>query len=128
MDQYKPIAKSIVLGTAFERSLDGSYHDGFEYSRDDNPNRRDLERSLSALEGGFDTAAFAAGGALMSVLVKGGADDAIRVSNRMKVFKRATSFRAPSASWSIENRSKVRPRKRRRTCYESTLVSSASMN
>lgn len=68
MERFEPIAESIVLTTTFERAHDGSYPDGFEYSRDDNPNRRNLERSLAALEGGFDAAAFASGSAASMTL------------------------------------------------------------
>ena len=42
----------IHLSTTFERQADGSYTDGFVYTRSENPNRRDLETTLAALEGG----------------------------------------------------------------------------
>ncbi|MBV9409672.1 MAG: PLP-dependent transferase, partial [Candidatus Eremiobacteraeota bacterium] len=53
----------IHLSTTFERDEHGAYSGGFEYSRDDNPNRRALEQALAALEGGADAAAFASGSA-----------------------------------------------------------------
>ncbi len=46
-----------------------------------------------------------AGGALMSILVKGSAADAIAVSSRLKVFKRATSFGGPTSL--VEHRKSV---------------------
>ena len=68
MDRFQAIAEPIVLSTTFERARDGSYPEGFEYSRDDNPNRRHFERTLAALEGGFDAAAFASGSAASMTL------------------------------------------------------------
>lgn len=68
MEVFRPVAESIVLSTTFERSPDGSYPEGFEYSRDDNPNRRQFERALAAMEHGFDAAAFASGSAASMTL------------------------------------------------------------
>ena len=55
------VAEPIQLSTTFEREPDGSFRGGFIYSREDNPNRRALERRLAALEGGAVAAAFASG-------------------------------------------------------------------
>ncbi len=44
-------------------------HKGFEYSRTDNPTRRNLEECLAALEGGAAAAAFASGLAATSAVV-----------------------------------------------------------
>ncbi len=58
----------IYLSTTFERAEDGSYLHGYVYTRAGNPNRTMLERSLTALEGGADCAAFGSGmAAAMSV-------------------------------------------------------------
>jgi cystathionine gamma-synthase len=51
----------IHLSTTFARNPDGSYTDGFVYTRSDNPNRRALESCLAELEGGAAAAAFASG-------------------------------------------------------------------
>ena len=59
----RSIAPPIYLSTTFERDAAGEYSGGFNYSRDDNPNRRMLERALAELEGGADAAAFASGSA-----------------------------------------------------------------
>lgn len=59
----RSIAPPIYLSTTFERDAAGEYSGGFTYSRDDNPNRRMLERALAELEGGADAAAFASGSA-----------------------------------------------------------------
>ena len=55
------VAAPIQLSTTFQRNPDGSYPDGYSYSRSDNPNRRSLERAMAALEGGSDAAAFGSG-------------------------------------------------------------------
>lgn len=59
----RAIAPPIHLSTTFERDAEGEYSGGYVYSRDDNPNRRMLERALAELEGGADAAAFASGSA-----------------------------------------------------------------
>ena len=63
------VATPIYLSTTFERDIEGTYSRGFMYSRNDNPNRKTLERGVSMLEGGEAAAAFASGtGATMSIL------------------------------------------------------------
>ena len=52
------VTTPIHLSTTYERSHDGSYTDGFMYSRGDNPNRRSLEECLTALEEGHDCVTF----------------------------------------------------------------------
>jgi cystathionine gamma-synthase len=59
----------IYLSTTFERAEDGSFPHGNIYTRAGNPNRTMLERCLTALEGGADSAAFGSGlAASMSIL------------------------------------------------------------
>jgi len=55
----RSIAPPIYLSTTFERDAEGAYSGGYNYSREDNPNRKTLERALAELEGGVDAAAFA---------------------------------------------------------------------
>ena len=63
------VAAPIYLSTTFERDIEGTYSRGFMYTRNDNPNRKALERGVSMLEGGEAAAAFASGtGATMSIL------------------------------------------------------------
>ncbi|MBD1995480.1 aminotransferase class V-fold PLP-dependent enzyme [Leptolyngbya sp. FACHB-541] len=57
------IAPPIQLSTTFERAADGSYPQGYIYTRTSNPNRTALEQCLAALEGGTVAAAFASGSA-----------------------------------------------------------------
>src|SRR5947207_1929375 len=63
------VAAPIYLSTTFERDIEGTYSRGYMYTRNDNPNRKALERGVSMLEGGQAAAAFASGtGATMSIL------------------------------------------------------------
>ena len=62
------VAPPIYLSTTFERDSDGQYPRGFVYSRDNNPNRQDLEECMSLLEGGAAAAAFSSGMAATSSL------------------------------------------------------------
>jgi cystathionine gamma-synthase len=57
------VIQPIVLSTTFERNEDGSYTNGYIYSRSSNPNRTSLENVLFKLEGGADAAAFSSGNA-----------------------------------------------------------------
>ena len=57
------VAAPIYLSTTFERAADGSFPQSFEYVRDNNPNRHNLEICLAQLEGGIGAAAFASGSA-----------------------------------------------------------------
>ena len=55
------VSPPIHLSTTFAREADGTLPHGFLYARSDNPTRRELERSLAALEGGATALAFASG-------------------------------------------------------------------
>ncbi len=57
------VAPPIYLSTTFERQADGSYPHGYNYIRDNNPNREALEKCLCELEGGVAAAAFSSGSA-----------------------------------------------------------------
>nr|WP_044199948.1 aminotransferase class V-fold PLP-dependent enzyme [Oscillochloris trichoides] len=58
----------IHLSTTFERAEDGSFPQGYIYTRLGNPNRTMLETCLAALEGGAECAAFSSGqAAAMSI-------------------------------------------------------------
>jgi cystathionine gamma-synthase len=58
----------IHLTTTFEREPDGSYRQGFLYSRMSNPGRQSLETALAALEGGSAALAFASGMAAITAV------------------------------------------------------------
>jgi cystathionine gamma-synthase len=55
------VSPPIYLSTTFAREPDGTLPHGFLYARSDNPNRRELEFALAALEGGAAALAFASG-------------------------------------------------------------------
>lgn len=55
------VASPIFLSTTFERETDGSYANGYIYTRADNPNRQTLEKSIASLENGAVGFAFASG-------------------------------------------------------------------
>jgi cystathionine gamma-synthase len=55
------VTAPIHLSTTFERDVEGTYSRGFMYTRNDNPNRKALEKGVSALEGGSAAAAFGSG-------------------------------------------------------------------
>jgi cystathionine gamma-synthase len=57
------VTPPIHLSTTFERQADGSYPQGYNYIRDNNPNRQALEQCLSELEGGVAAVAFSSGSA-----------------------------------------------------------------
>lgn len=63
------LVSPIHLATTFERAPDGTYPQGFFYSRHDNPTRRELEETLAALEGGAACAAFSSGMAAASAIL-----------------------------------------------------------
>ena len=64
------VTTPIHLSTTYERSFDGSYTDGFMYSRGDNPNRRSLEECLTSLENGHDCVTYASGMAAISSVIE----------------------------------------------------------
>lgn len=64
------ITPPIHLSTTFERAADGSFPNGYIYTRSDNPNRKALEQNLTILENGADAAAFASGSAAASAIFR----------------------------------------------------------
>jgi len=51
----------VHFATTYERAQDNSYPSGYVYSREGNPTRRLLEKTLTGLETGFDCRAFSSG-------------------------------------------------------------------
>jgi cystathionine gamma-synthase len=62
------VSVPIYLSTTFIRNEDGSYNNGFSYTRSNNPNRQILENSLALLEGGEICYAFSSGMAAISAV------------------------------------------------------------
>lgn len=58
------------LSTTYERSSDGTYTDGYLYSRADNPNRRSFEACLTSLEEGHDCVTYASGMAAIASVIE----------------------------------------------------------
>lgn len=64
------LAQAIHLSTTFERDPNGEYERGYQYIRNGNPNRLELEERLATLEGGAACAMFASGSAAMLMLLQ----------------------------------------------------------
>jgi cystathionine gamma-synthase len=64
------VTPPIHLSTTFQRAPDGDYPSGFVYTRQGNPNRDALEKTLAALDGGAEAAAFASGSAAASAALR----------------------------------------------------------
>lgn len=62
------VATPIHLSTTFQRAPDGSFPQGYIYSRTDNPNRASLEECMRDLEGGQSAAAFSSGMAAIAAV------------------------------------------------------------
>ncbi|WP_244571310.1 trans-sulfuration enzyme family protein [Mesorhizobium carmichaelinearum] len=62
------ISIPLHTSTTFERSADGSFPSGFEYTRDANPTRNAFEAAMAALEGGQEAIAFASGMAAIAAI------------------------------------------------------------
>lgn len=76
------LAGGIEPSTTFARRDDGTYGDGFSYSREAAPNRAALEAALAALEGGADAACFASGlGAMAAALAALAPGDEVLVTH-----------------------------------------------
>ncbi|MEJ7693412.1 aminotransferase class I/II-fold pyridoxal phosphate-dependent enzyme [Daejeonella sp.] len=67
-EHSKAVIQPISLSTTYQRALDGSYPEGFIYSRIDNPNRKSLENVIAKLEQGPDACAFSSGNAAAAAL------------------------------------------------------------
>lgn len=57
------VTPAVHLSTTYERDADGGYGRGYQYVRDDNPNRAALESGIAALEGAALAVAFSSGSA-----------------------------------------------------------------
>ena len=62
------VSPPIYLSSTFERNKEGQYREGYKYSRNDNPNRRALEKSITSLENGTAGFAFGSGMAAISAV------------------------------------------------------------
>lgn len=63
-----PVSTPIYLSTTYKRNEDGSYNNDLIYSRDNNPNRKQLENAIAQLENGAFGFAFSSGMAAISAV------------------------------------------------------------
>jgi cystathionine gamma-synthase len=63
------VVPPIHLSSTFEREPDGSYRAGYVYTREGNPTRAALERTLATLDGGAAALSFASGSAATAALL-----------------------------------------------------------
>lgn len=68
LKNLRPVRPPLYLSTTFYRNEDGTYNEGFLYTRHNNPNRQILEQSIASLENGAVCYAFASGMAAISAV------------------------------------------------------------
>ena len=96
------VSTPIHLSTTFERAPDGSYPQGYVYSRADNPNRHALEECMKELEGGQGAAAFSSGMAAITAVFQAlSAGDHV-VAPRDVYHGTARVLRGVMARWDLE--------------------------
>jgi cystathionine gamma-synthase len=96
------IAPPIHLSTTFEREPDGSFRGGFNYIRSGNPNRRALEESLAALEGGEAALAFSSGQAATSVVFQALAAGDHVIASDLAYYGTPKLLREVYARWGLD--------------------------
>lgn len=92
----------IYLATNYERDATGACPRGFEYAREGNPNRRMLEASLAALEGGAAAACFASGNAAAAAVFQALTPARHVVIAQDTYYGTAVLLRDIFAAWSLE--------------------------
>ena len=65
-DGFRPISTPIYQTASFAHLEPGHNGSGFDYTRESNPTRSELEKRISSLEGAYDTVAFSSGMAAIS--------------------------------------------------------------
>ena len=65
-----PVSTPIYLSSTYHRNDDGSYDNGLIYSRNDNPNRKIVEKAVAKLENGRFAFAFGSGMAAISAVLQ----------------------------------------------------------
>ena len=68
INEVHAVSPPIYLSSTFIRTKEGKYQDGYKYSRNDNPNRKSLEKSISKLENGTTGFAFGSGMSAISAV------------------------------------------------------------
>lgn len=65
-----PVSIPIYLSSTYKRNENGSYNNDFVYSRNDNPNRQVVEKSIAKLENATYSFAFSSGMAAVSAILQ----------------------------------------------------------
>jgi len=68
LKNVRSVSAPLYLSTTFHRNVDGTYNEGFLYTRHNNPNRQILEQSIATLENGEVCFAFSSGMAAISAV------------------------------------------------------------
>ena len=68
--EVKSVSIPIYLSSTYKRNTDGSYNNDFVYSRNDNPNRQIVEKSIAKLENATYGIAFSSGMAAISAILQ----------------------------------------------------------
>ena len=97
------VAPAIYPSTTFERDPDGSFPHGHIYTRSSAPNRSALEASLTALEGGAATVAFASASAATSAVFQSLAPGDHVVAPTDAYFGTGKLLRDVFAGWGLES-------------------------
>jgi cystathionine gamma-synthase len=97
------VAPAIYPSTTFERDADGSFPHGHIYTRSSAPNRSALETSLTALEGGAATVAFASASAATSAVFQSLAPGDHVVAPTDAYFGTGKLLRDVFAGWGLES-------------------------
>jgi cystathionine gamma-synthase len=96
------VAPAIYPSTTFEREADGSFPHGHVYTRTSTPNRSALEASLTALEGGAATLAFASASAATAVIFQSLAPGDHVVAPTDAYFGTGKLLREVFAGWGLQ--------------------------
>lgn len=65
-----PVSIPIYLSSTYKRNANGTYNNDFVYSRNDNPNRQVIEKSIAKLENGRYAFAFSSGMSAVSAILQ----------------------------------------------------------
>jgi cystathionine gamma-synthase len=95
------VSPPIHPSTTFAREADGSLPHGFLYARSVNPRRRELERSLAALEGGETAIAFSSGMAATAAVFQSMLPGEHVVAPRDAYYGTARLLREVMAGWGL---------------------------
>jgi len=70
LTDINPVSIPIYLSSTYKRNTDGTYNNDFVYSRNDNPNRQVVEKSIAKLENATYGYAFSSGMAAVSTILQ----------------------------------------------------------